>query len=80
MGRVAILFEALDRADAANPKCRDCSRCADRSESQGMCWALNKLVNYDDSASKCSYFRASRVRAPSEMKPRYGRLKLPRTG
>ena len=80
MGKLAILFEALDKMDAARPKCRDCSRCAERTGSQGMCWALSKLVGYDDPASKCSYFRASQLRAPSETKPKYGHLKLPRAG
>ena len=74
MGRVAILFEALDKADAASPKCRDCSRCADRTESRGMCYALNKHVAYTDPADKCSFFRQTRLLGGSTADAKYGHL------
>jgi len=80
MGRLAILFEALDKMDEKTRKCRDCARCTERTSEAGMCWAFSKLVGYDDPASKCSYFRASRLRVSPEVKPKYGYLKLPRAG
>ena len=78
MGRVAILFEALDKV--ASPKCRDCCRCADRTESRGMCYALNKHVGYTDPADKCSFFRQTRLLEGSTGDAKYGRVAVKRVG
>lgn len=78
MGRLANLFDALDRADGANPKCRDCRRCIDRTESHGMCFALNKHVAYIDPVNGCYQFSATRLRNEverSEAGIKYGHLK-----
>jgi len=66
----------------AEKHCRDCGYCTERGENQGKCWAKDVQVSFDDSADSCSWFRASslRVVAGSDVKPKYGRLKLARTG
>jgi len=80
MGRLEILFKYLDKADEENRKCRDCGFCTERSEVHGRCLMQGTLVSFGRPANSCSWFRASSLRETSEVKPKYGHLKLPRTG
>jgi len=79
MGRLAILFEELDKMDEAKRKCRDCSFCTERSESHGRCIMYGTLVSFGQPVNGCIRFRASKARGSgSEPKAKYGHLKLPK--